>query len=65
MKVYLSVSEIVKVTGKQRTTIVRWVQAGKFGKIRKVGHEYQIPHGNFKQWWDRNARLTEPQVKKP
>lgn len=61
MKTYLSVTEIAKVTEKERSTIVRWVKAGKFGNVRKLGNEYQIPHKCFKQWWDQNMNDVPPQ----
>jgi len=54
MKTFLSVTEIAKVTKKERSTIIRWIKAGKFGNVRKSGNEYQIPHESFKKWWDEN-----------
>jgi excisionase family DNA binding protein len=60
MKAYLSVTEIARVTQKERSTIVRWIKAGKFGNVRKVGHEYQVPHESFKRWWDDNTRGIKP-----
>jgi excisionase family DNA binding protein len=56
MKAYLSVSEIAKVTQKERSTIVRWIKAEKFGKVRRLGNEYQVPHESFKKWWDENMK---------
>lgn len=50
MKAYLSVTEIAKVTKKQRSTIVRWIKVGKFEYVRKAGNEYQICHESFKKW---------------
>ena len=55
MKVYLSVAEIANVTKKEKTTVLRWIKAGRFGYIRKVGNEYRVPHNSFKKWWE--ARL--------
>jgi len=54
MKSYLGVSKIARITGKPRATIIRWVQAGKFGKVRKIGNEYQISHEQFSTWWEQN-----------
>ena len=60
MKVYLSVSEIARVTRKEKTTILRWIRAGKFGNVRKIGNEYQVPHEDFKKWWDESRGRLEP-----
>ena len=59
MKSYLSVTEIAKVTQKERSTIVRWIQAGKFDGVRMVGNEYQVPHGSFEKWWSENMKTTD------
>lgn len=61
MKPYLSVTEIARVTQKERSTIVRWIKAGKFNNVRKVGNGYQIPHESFKKWWDKNMSGLIPQ----
>ena len=45
MKAYLSVAEIANVTKKK--TILRWIKAGRFGCVRKVGNEFRIPHESF------------------
>ena len=42
MKIFLSVAEIADVTKKEKISILRWIKAGRFGKIRKVGNEYRI-----------------------
>ncbi len=63
MKSHLSVTEISKVAQKERSTIVRWIKAGKFGNVRKVGNEYQVPHVSFKKWWDENMSGFPPQEK--
>ncbi len=60
MKAYLSVTEIAKVTKKERSTVVRWIKAGKFGQVRKIGNEYQIPHNSFRKWWDENMGGIKP-----
>ena len=60
MKVYLSVAEIANVTKKEKTTVLRWIKAGKFGNISKVGNEYRVPHESFKKWWDRRLRKSKP-----
>ncbi len=65
MKVYLSVSEIARVTRKEKTTVLRWIRAGKFGNVRKIGNEYQVPHEDFKKWWDESIGLIEPAKKQP
>ena len=52
MKAYLSVAEIANVTKKEKTTVLRWIKAGRFGSIRKVGNEFRIPHESFKKWWE-------------
>ena len=59
MKAFLGVTEIANVTNKERSTIVRWIKAGKFGKVRKVGNEYQVLHENFKRWWNENMKDAE------
>jgi excisionase family DNA binding protein len=56
MKVYLSVAEIADVTKKEKTTVLRWIKAGRFGNIRKVGNEFRVPHESFKKWWDGRMR---------
>ena len=64
MKAYLSVTELARVTKKERSTIVRWIKAEKFGQVRRIGNEYQVPHENFKKWWDENitgAKLNQRQ----
>ena len=63
MKAYLSVTEIANVTKKQRSTIVRWIKAGKFEQVRKVGNEYQVSHESFKKWWDKFIDVLEPNQK--
>jgi len=42
MKIFLSVAEIANVTKKEKTTVLRWIKAGRFGNIRKVGNEYRV-----------------------
>ena len=59
MRAYLSVAEIAKVTKKEKTTVLRWIGAGKFGNVRKVGNEYRVPHEEFKRWWDEEMKGTE------
>ena len=54
MKSHLTVSEVAKVTKKERTTIVRWITSGKFGHVPKVGGEYQVSHDSFRKWWGEN-----------
>ena len=44
MKVFLSVAEIANVTKKEKTTVLHWIKAVRFGNIRKVGNEYRVPH---------------------
>jgi excisionase family DNA binding protein len=55
MKQYLSVSDIALITNKERSTVFRWIIAGKFGQVRQVGHEYQVPHASFERWWAENV----------
>ena len=59
MKQYLSVSDIAQITSKERSTVFRWIKAGKLGQVRKVGHEYQVPHASFERWWAVNVTLIE------
>jgi len=40
MKIFLSVAEIADVTKKEKTTVLRWIKAGRFGNIRKVRISY-------------------------
>ena len=58
MKIFLSVAEIADVTKKEKTTILRWIKAGRFGNIRMVGNEYRVPHESFKKWWERRIRRS-------
>ena len=58
MKVYLSVAKIANVTKKEKTTVLRWIKAGMFGNIRKIGNEYRVPHESFKKWWGRRMRRS-------
>ena len=60
MKTYLNAGEIANLLKKEKTTIIRWIKAGKFGFISKVGNGYQVPLMNFKKWWDANMRETFP-----
>ena len=53
MKAYLSVAEIANATKKEKTTILRWIKAGRFGDVRMVGNEYRVPHEVFKKWWEK------------
>jgi len=59
MKVYLSIAEIASVTKKEKTTVLRWIKAGRFGNIHKVGNEYRIPHESFKKWWAKRLQKNE------
>ena len=61
----MSVTEIANVTKKQRSTIVRWIKAGKFEQGRKLGNEYQVSHESFKKWWEKNMGGLEPNKKQP
>ena len=60
MKIFLSVAEIANVTKKEKTTVLRWIKAGRFGNIRKVGNEYRVPHESFKKWWEGRMRRSVP-----
>ncbi len=64
MKTHLSISEIAQITSKERSTVLRWIKAGKFGQVRKVGNTYQVPHANFEQWWVDNVTLVEAAERK-
>lgn len=57
MKSYLSVTEIADITEKERSTVFRWIKSGKFGRVRKLGNEYQIPHDSFEQWWLKHVKV--------
>ena len=59
MKAYLSVAEVANVTKKEKTTVLRWIKAGRFGCVRKVGNEFRIPHESFKIWWERRLRKSK------
>lgn len=59
MKAFLSITEIAKITNKERSTVVRWVKSGEFGEARKLGNEYQVPIERFKQWWDKVGRAKQ------
>ena len=58
MKIFLSVAEIANVTKKEKTTVLRWIKAGRFGSIRKIGNEYRVPHESFKKWWEGRMRRS-------
>ena len=58
MKIFLSVAEIADVTKKEKTTVLRWIKAGRFGNIRMVGNEYRVPHESFKKWWEGRIRRS-------
>jgi excisionase family DNA binding protein len=60
MKAYLSVAEIANVTKKEKITVLRWIRAGKFGQVRKLGNEYRVPHEAFKMWWDKRLGGSKP-----
>lgn len=64
MKAHLSITEIAKITNKERSTVVRWVKSGEFGDVRKVGNEYQVSIDSFKRWWDKVTK-KEKQKDKP
>jgi excisionase family DNA binding protein len=55
----LSISDIAQITDKERSTVFRWIKAGKLGWVRKVGSEYQIPHESFNKWWTENVQTIE------
>lgn len=55
MKHYLTVTDIAQITSKERSTVFRWIKAGKFERVRKIGNEYQIPHDSFERWWATNV----------
>jgi excisionase family DNA binding protein len=55
MKHYLTVSAIAQITNKERSTVFRWIKAGKLGQVRRVGNEYQVPHASFERWWAANV----------
>lgn len=63
MKAHLSITEIAKITNKERSTVVRWVKSGEFGDVRKVGNEYQVSIDSFKNWWDKVTRKEKPKNK--
>jgi len=63
MKTHLSITEIAKLTNKERSTVVRWVKSGEFGDVRKVGNEYQVPIDSFKKWWDKMTNKENPKDK--
>lgn len=60
MNIFLSVADLADVTKKEKTTVLRWIIAGRFGNIRKVGNEYRVPHESFKKWWDGRMRRSIP-----
>ena len=37
----------------------RWVQAGRFGLVRKIGGEYQVPYESFEKWLQEPYRLIQ------
>lgn len=61
MKKYLSIADIAGITDRERSTVFRWVKAGKLGNVRKVGNEYQVPLASFEKWWQQNVQVLERQ----
>lgn len=59
MKKYLNISEIARITNKERSTVFRWVKAGKLGQVHKVGNEYQVPLTGFERWWSTNVQQVD------
>ncbi len=62
MKSYLTITDIAEITGKERSTIFRWIKAGLFEKVRKLGNEYQVPHESFHKWWLEKVPVFSPQA---
>ena len=58
MKRYLSVTEIATATQRERSTVIRWIKAGKLGAVRLIGKEYQVPVENFEKWWSKNMKVV-------
>lgn len=52
MKTYLTVRGIAKILDKERSTVIRWIQAGRLGQVKKIGGDYQIPQENFRRYWE-------------
>jgi excisionase family DNA binding protein len=61
MKTHLGITEIAVITGKERSTVFRWIKSGKLGKVRKIGGEYQVPHESFVKWWNETMKTTRNQ----
>ncbi len=61
MKTFLGVTGIAKITGTSRMTVLRWIKAGKFGKVRQVARDYQVPYESFKEWWDQRKKVVAAQ----
>ena len=34
---------IAELVGVHRRTVVRWIEAGKFGNFKKIGNSYRVP----------------------
>jgi excisionase family DNA binding protein len=61
MRSTLGVSDIAEITRTSRMTVLRWIKAGKFGKVRKISRDYQVPYESFKQWWDHRKKVATAQ----
>lgn len=50
MKKYFNAQQIAKLEDITSSTVVRWIQQGKFDGARKVGREYRVPLESYHAW---------------
>ena len=42
---------IAQLVNVHKRTIVRWIEAGKFGNFKKIGNSYRIPDSGLQAFW--------------
>ena len=43
MKEFLSASAFARIVGKDKKTVIRWIEQGRIPRAKRVGHAYRIP----------------------
>lgn len=52
MKRFYTVQDIARLAKVNKTTVFRWLKAGKFGTVQRIGNEYRISPESYKKWWE-------------
>jgi excisionase family DNA binding protein len=60
MKTYFNAQQIAKLEDITASTVVRWIQQGKFDGARKVGREYRIPLESYHAWRESTKLNVRP-----